>query len=111
MRTIIKRKDKKALLKYVKKMHPYDIIEALNTLTLDEQELFYSLLSEEEIGRIVAFMEPEKAAEVIDDFDLTKQKNIIDTLELDDAADIIVYLDNETKLIEGLEKNFILRKY
>ncbi len=104
MRTIIKRKDKKALLKYVKKMHPHDIIEALNALTLDEQELFYSLLSEEEIGRIVAFMEPEKAAEVIDDFDLTKQKNIIDTLELDDAADIIVYLDNETKLIEGLEK-------
>lgn len=82
MRTIIKRKDKKALLKYVKKMHPYDIIEALNALTLDEQELFYSLLSEEEIGRIVAFMEPEKAAEVIDDFDLTNKKILLIRLNL-----------------------------
>ncbi|OQC10832.1 MAG: Magnesium transporter MgtE [Tenericutes bacterium ADurb.Bin087] len=103
MRTFIRKKDKKALLKHVKKMHPYDIVEALNELTAAEQEQFYTLLPEDEIGRIIAFMEPKEAADVIDDFDLATQKTIIDTLDLDDAADLIVHLDHETELINGLE--------
>ena len=46
-------------------MHPYDIVEAIKELTEEEQDLFYSLLPEEEIGRIIAYMEPEEAADVM----------------------------------------------
>lgn len=102
MKAIIKQKDKKALLKHLEKMHPYDIIGAIKELDEEEKNLFYSLIPEEEIGRIIAFMEPEEAADVIDDFEFGVQKNIMDTLELDDAADIIVHLDNE-ELLDALE--------
>jgi len=102
MKAIIKQKDKKALLKHLEKMHPYDIVEAIKELDEEEKNLFYSLIPEEEIGRIIAFMEPEEAADVIDDFEFGVQKNIMDTLELDDAADIIVHLDNE-ELLDALE--------
>ena len=101
MKAIIKQKDKKALLKHLEKMHPYDIVEAIKELDEEEKNLFYSLIPEEEIGRIIAFMEPEEAADVIDDFEFAF-KNIMDTLELDDAADIIVHLDNE-ELLDALE--------
>lgn len=83
-------------------MHPYNIVEAIKELDEEEKNLFYSLIPEEEIGRIIAFMEPEEAADVIDDFEFGVQKNIMDTLELDDAADIIVHLDNE-ELLDALE--------
>ncbi|MGI6710209.1 MAG: magnesium transporter [Bacilli bacterium] len=102
MKAIIKQKDKKALLKHLEKMHPYNIVEAIKELDEEEKNLFYSLIPEEEIGRIIAFMEPEEAADVIDDFEFGVQKNIMDTLELDDAADIIVHLDNE-ELLDALE--------
>ncbi len=102
MKAIIKQKDKKALLKHLEKMHPYDIVETIKELDEEEKNLFYSLIPEEEIGRIIAFMEPEEAADVIDDFEFGIQKNIMDTLELDDAADIIVHLDNE-ELLDALE--------
>lgn len=103
MKSIIKRKDQKLLLQHLEKMHPYDIAEEVKGLSEEEKDLFYSLLSEEEIARIIAFMEPEEAADVIDDFDFERQKNIMDTLELDDAADIIVHMDNEEELIHALE--------
>lgn len=103
MRTIINQKDKKALFEHLEKMHPYDIVEAIKELTEEEQDLFYSLLPEEEIGRIIAYMEPEEAADVIDDFEFEIQKNIMNALDLDDAADIIVHLDNEEELIDALE--------
>ncbi len=108
MRTIINLKDKKALLEHLEKMHPYDIVEALKELTEQEQDLFYSLLPEEEIGRIIAYMEPEDAADVIDDFEFDIQKNIMNALDLDDAADIIVHLDNEEKLIDALDNEEII---
>lgn len=103
MRTIIDRKDKKALYEHLEKMHPYDIIESIKKLTEEEQDLFYSLLPEEEIGRIIAYLEPEEAADVIEDFEFEIQKNIINALDLDDTADIIVHLDNEEELIDALD--------
>ncbi len=110
MREIINLKDKKALFEHLEKMHPYDIVEALKDLTAAEQDLLYSLLPEEEIGRIIAYMEPEEAADVIDDFEFEIQKNIINALDLDDAADIIVHLDNEKELIDALENEAGINK-
>jgi len=109
MREIINLKDKKALFEHLE-MHPYDIVEALKDLTAAEQDLLYSLLPEEEIGRIIAYMEPEEAADVIDDFEFEIQKNIINALDLDDAADIIVHLDNEKELIDALENEAGINK-
>ena len=64
MKSIIKRKDQKLLLQHLEKMHPYDIAEEVKGLSEEEKDLFYSLLSEEEIARIIAFMEPEEGCRI-----------------------------------------------
>lgn len=108
MKTIINRKNKKELLQHLEKMHPHDIVETLKDLSKEEKDVFYSLLPEEEIGRIIVYLEPEEAADVIDNFEFEIQKNIMNALDLDDAADIIVHLDNEEKLIDVLENEDII---
>src|SRR5690554_8197270 len=110
MKTIIQQKSKRKLNQLIKKMHPHDIIEALEQLDEDEVENFYQLLSEKEVSRIVAYLEPEVAATIIDNFELESQKDIIDNLDLDDAADIFIHLDKQDELINTLENEEFISK-
>ena len=110
MKTIIQQKSKRKLNQLIKKMHPHDIIEALEQLDEDEVENFYQLLSEKEVARIVAYLEPEVAATIIDNFELESQKDIIDNLDLDDAADIFIHLDKQDELINTLENEEFISK-
>ena len=53
-------------------MHPYDILEAINELTEEEKCSFAA--SGRRTARIVAFMEPEEAADVMEDLDFEAQR-------------------------------------
>ena len=110
MKTIIQQKSKRKLNQLIKKMHPHDIIEALEQLDEEEVQNFYQLLSEKEVARIVAYLEPEVAATIIDNFELESQKDIIDNLDLDDAADIFIHLDKQDELINTLENEEFISK-
>lgn len=110
MKDLIISRNSEQLNELIKKMHPYDILESLKELEAEYVEVFYTLISEEEVARIVAFLEPVEAAEVIDTFDLDSQKDIIDNLDLDDAADIFVHLEQQVELIETLENEELINQ-
>lgn len=110
MLDLIKIKDKKLLNEMIEKMHPADILTNLNSLDDSLVYDFYSLISEEELARIIAFLEPEEAALIIDRFNLSKQQKIINNLELDDAADILVHTKSQEDLIEHLDDSVALKQ-
>lgn len=107
MKNLVLQNNKKKLNQLIKKMHPYDILDELNTFTEDEKTRFYEMLDEKEVARIVAYLEPEDAASVIDNFELDSQQEIIDHMDLDDAADIFVHLENQDALIDTEENKDI----
>ncbi|HQC30516.1 MAG TPA: hypothetical protein PLP51_02140, partial [Acholeplasmataceae bacterium] len=99
--------NKKEFQKRIDEMHAYDIAEDLLELTLEERDILYHYLTNEQIAEIITYLDPEDAAEILEEFDKERQTEIFDEMTVDDVVDILQeYEDEELRdeIIETLEE-------
>ncbi len=90
----------------IEELHAYDIANELLGLTPLEREELYQFVTSEQLAEIVAYLEPENAANLLEEFDLAKQKEIFDEMNIDDTVDILqAYEDDDLRkeIIKTLE--------
>ncbi len=98
VRSIIEKKDDAAALKILKTLHPADIAEIYDGLSIDEATYLYLLLDPEKASDVLVELEEddrEKFLEALPSDVIASQ--FIDHMESDDAADVIGDLDEEKK--------------
>ncbi len=95
---------KKQIIIELDKIHGYDLAQSFLELKQDEKTKLYKILTNEKLADLVSYLELDDAALVLQDFDLIKQKQVIEEMEPDDAADIISELeeDNQEQLLKVL---------
>lgn len=97
--------NEKAIKAYINETHSFDLAQDFISLDKEQQMKLYPYISHEIMADICAYLDPEDAARIINDFDLLQQKKIIDYMDPDDATDMIQALDTDQieALIETLE--------
>ncbi len=92
---------------YLEQTHGYDLAQDFLGLSEVEQDELFKYLTKEQIADIVSYLEPEDAADILSEFDLSKQKALVEMMEPDDAVDIIQELedDEQEALINILDKS------
>lgn len=106
--------NKKDFQEKVNKMHAYDIAKELLELTPLERKELYNLLSTEQLAEVVAYLEPEIAADILEEFDKKTQTSIFDEMNVDDTVDILLeYEDDDLRdeIIETLEEKEDISKF
>jgi magnesium transporter len=100
------KENKKQINSYLDNIHGYDLAQSFLELSEEEKEKLYTVISNEKLADLVAYLDSEIGAEILVAFDLSKQKNLIDSMDPDDAADIILELkdDEQEALIQTLDK-------
>lgn len=98
----LKRKD---MIQKLDDIHGFDMAQSFLELDHEERLKLYTVINNEKLADLVSYLEPDEAALVLQDFDLIKQKQVIEEMEPDDAADIISELeeDNQELLLNALE--------
>ncbi len=91
----ILQKDKKQILVELEEIHGYDLAQSFLELSYDEKEKLYTIVNNDMLAEIVSYLEPEMGASILQEFDLVKQKDLIENMEPDDAVDIIQEMDKE----------------
>ncbi|MEN8156350.1 MAG: magnesium transporter [Bacteroidota bacterium] len=98
VRSIIENKDDAAALKILESLHPADIAEIYDGLSIEEATYLYLLLDPERASDVLVELEEddrEKFLEALPSEVIASQ--FIDHMESDDAADVIGELDEEKK--------------
>jgi magnesium transporter len=80
---------------YLESIHGYDLAQSFLELSEEEKEKLYTVITDEKLADLVAYLDSEIGAQILAAFDLSKQKNLIDFMDPDDAADIILELEDE----------------
>lgn len=98
--------NKKQVKAYLENIHGYDLAQSFLELSEEEKEKLYTVITDEKLADLVAYLDSEIGAQILAAFDLSKQKNLIDFMDPDDAADIILELEDEDQeaLIQTLDK-------
>ncbi len=91
----ILKKDKKTILNELEDIHGYDLAKSFLELSNEEKEKLYKVISNDVLAEIVSYLEPDLGASLLQEFDLVKQKSLIENMEPDDAVDIIQEMDKE----------------
>ncbi len=97
----------------IDELHAYDIAQELLGLTPLEREELYQFLSIEQLAEIVAYLEPEDAVRLLEEFDIAKQTEIFDEMNVDDTVDILqAYEDDDLRdeIIKSLEEREDIQK-
>lgn len=104
LKEFLEKKNKTLIQAYLEDTHPHDLSEEFFELTDEEKEIFYQIISNERLAEVVSYLDSEQAADILMEFDIEKQKTLVEMMEPDDAADIILEFEEEEKeeLIELL---------
>lgn len=99
--------NKKELKAYLEDMHAHDLASAFLALDAIQKERVYQVLTDQRLAEMVSYLDVEDAADILAEFNLEKQKSLIEMMEPDDAADIILELEDaeQENLIAVLEEN------
>ena len=94
-RIIQKGKSDSALRTRLRKVHPYDIGEALLKLDDEDRARVLSLISIHKLSDTFEQLEKEHAAEFLDLLDDSRARSVLEAMELDELAELFQYLDEE----------------
>jgi magnesium transporter len=106
-KSLLSNKNDKAIQTYLDETHGYDLAQDFLSLDEREQKKLFQYMNHEQLADIVSYLEVEVAAEIIQAFDLEKQKAVFDYMDPDDAVDIIQELESEDQeaIISILDKD------
>jgi len=98
--------NKKDLKAYLNDLHPHDLAEDFFELSDSQKERIYQVIDDQKLSEMVAYLDVEDAAEMLAEFDLKKQKVLVEMMEPDDAADIILEMedDEQEELLATLDQ-------
>lgn len=91
----ILQKNKVEISKALEDMHGYDLAQSFLELSDEEKLKLYEIITDDLLAEIVSYLDPEIGALVLQDFDISKQKNLIESMQPDDAVDIIQEMDKD----------------
>lgn len=96
LKTYLKNLDNKEILELINDVHGYDL--ASDFLTLDEIEkvLILEYLTKQQLAELITYLDYEISYDIISKFNVQKQINILDLMEIDDCVDLLqVYQKKE----------------
>jgi magnesium transporter len=107
LKNLLKNQVKNQIIDYFEQNHPHDLADEFILLDAKERETLYKVIDNEQLAQIVAYLEVEQAALIFNDFELGKQKEIVEMMEPDDAVDIIQELEtyDQESLLSVLGKS------
>ena len=77
LKGLIEQHDEKALRSFLDDIHAHDLAELFVELSDEEKDVVYQLLPNEKLAELVSYLEIEDAKDVLTDFDLSKQVEIV----------------------------------
>jgi magnesium transporter len=103
---LIEYKDRNSLLTIIADLHPADIAEITNHLTLDDAKYLFALLPTELASEVVVELDEILREEILRETEIEKITEIVDELEIDDAADIVQDLPDHvaTEVLDNIDK-------
>lgn len=99
----IERKDNDAVYNRISPLHPADIAEVLQNLTIYQAKYIYVLLDEEIAAESIIELDEEYRENLLQLFSAEEIAEQVDNLDSDDAADLLSVLP-ETQIDEVIEK-------
>lgn len=95
---VIEQKDEAAIKDILNDLHPADIAEIYNELSLDEAKFLYFMLDDDTAADVITELEEEERVEFLKNLPSEViAKRYIDNMDSDDAADVLGELDEETQ--------------
>jgi magnesium transporter len=92
----IRAKDESLILELIGELHPTDIAEIFDEISVDEAKYLYTLIDEEKAAEVIAWMDEdsrEKFLAQLSSKEIAEQ--FVENLDSDDAADILAELPEE----------------
>lgn len=88
-----------------KNMHPHDQATVYLTLDINQRRLLDKQLSDDELSEMLIYINPEDSANILLEFNLIKQKALLEQMPIDDAVDVIeeLPLEDQTVLLDVLK--------
>lgn len=105
LKDLLMHRTKKELKTTIEDIHAHDLAQEFLTLDEQEKERFLLLIADQKLAEMVSYLETDDAALVLSEFDLIKQKTLVEMMEPDDAVDIILEMtsDEQESLLETLD--------
>ncbi len=96
LRDLIAAKDEEALVKLLEELHPADIAEIYEELTIDEAKFIYFLTDDDTAADVLTELEEDDRKKFLASLPSEViAKRFIDNMDSDDAADIIGEMDDD----------------
>src|SRR5687768_16364280 len=92
----IRAKDEALILELIGELHPTDIAEIFDEISVDEAKYLYTLIDEEKAAEVIAWMDEDAREKFLAQLS-SKQiaEQFVENLDSDDAADILAELSEE----------------
>lgn len=92
--------------------YPQDIAEQFSNLEEKEQLLLFDVLSDEQGAEVFVELSENEIKNLLNSFSDEQISKFANKMELDDAADILAYLEDSRmlKILEGLQRPFELKE-
>jgi len=92
----IRAKNEPLILELIGELHPTDIAEIFNEITVEESKYLYTLIEEEKAAEVIAWMDEDSREKFLAQLS-SKQiaEQFVENLDSDDAADILSELSEE----------------
>jgi magnesium transporter len=102
----IRAKDESLILELIGELHPTDIAEIFDEISVDEARYLYTLIEEEKAAEVIAWMDEdsrEKFLAQLSSKEIAEQ--FVENLDSDDAADILAELseDRQREVISEIQ--------
>jgi len=92
----IRAKDEALILELIGELHPTDIAEIFDEITVDEARYLYTLIDEEKAAEVITWMEEESREKFLARLSSKEiAEQFVENLDSDDAADILGELTEE----------------
>ena len=82
---------------YLLQFHPYEIAAAIAELPEELRDELYGVFTSKEIAEIVAYVEPEQAADFLEDVANRQVAGVIKEMSADDATDILEHFEDDKR--------------
>ena len=100
----------KAALEKLEDYHGSDIAQAMDSLTLQERKKLYRILGADMLSDALERLDESEAGAYLNEMDLKKAAKVVSNLETDAAADILMEIGKEKRLLIIEELNPEVKK-
>lgn len=95
---LVDQRDEAEVMQEISNLHPADIAELLQSLSLKEAEWLFSLIEDNELkADVLMELDEEERGKLLEGMDSQEIVHVVEELDTDDAVDLIQELDEEDR--------------